>query len=72
MSTLNSLGKTTTSNFILQNSIAVDVDNEFETIGGLASNYKHPNSIYSCQSEAWFDIANGVLDCVDHFLYGEK
>ena len=56
----------------MQNSSAVSVDTVFETIRGPASNYQHPNSIYSSQKEAWFDIANEISDCVDHLLYDEK
>ena len=48
------------------------VDTAPKTIRAPASKYKHPNSIYSCQNETWFDIANGVSDCVDHLLYDKK
>ena len=69
---MNNLGKTITSNFILQNSISVALDTALETIRRPVSSYKHPNSIYSCQFETWFNIANEVSYCVDHLLYDEK
>ena len=69
---MNNLGKTTTSNFILKIGIDVAFDTALETIRGPASNYKHPNIIYSCQFETWFNIANEVSYCVDHLLYDKK
>ena len=49
--------------------IAVDDTDELEAIRGPASNLKHPNSIYSCHNESWYDKVIGVSDCVDHLLY---